>query len=79
MRFTLEAMHVTIQDRGRGTLREKLRERLELAAKLRCVEHGQPIMAVSIHGRENGWFDSTWTTCCEGLEKKARAIVKDRL
>ena len=29
-------------------------------------------------GRENGWFDATWTTCCEGLTHQALAIVKER-
>jgi len=73
-----DAMKITIEDRGRPTLQERLRERLELAADLRCAEHGQPIAAVTIHGRENGWFDSTWTTCCESLERQAAAIVKAR-
>lgn len=60
------------------TLRERLRERLERAAQLRCAEHGQPVVAVTIHGRENGWFDSVWTTCCAVLERQAGAIVKGR-
>lgn len=72
-------MRVTIEDRGHGpTLRERLRERLDLAAGLRCNEHGEPVVAVTIHGRENGWFDSRWTTCCDGLEQQAVAIVKQR-
>jgi len=58
--------------------RERLRERLERAAQLRCPEHGQTVVAVTIFGRENGWFDSRWTTCCEGLERQAVAIVKER-
>jgi hypothetical protein len=33
---------------------------------------------VIIHGRENGWFDSRWTTCCEGLERQAAGILKER-
>ena len=70
-------MRITIEDRGQ-TLRDRLRDRLEQAARLRCTEHGQPVAAVIIHGRENGWFDSTWTTCCEGLERQAVAIVKER-
>ena len=70
-------MKVTIEDRGL-TLRERLRERLDSAARLRCAEHGQPVVAVDIHARENGWFDSIWITCCEGLEQQATAIVKER-
>lgn len=57
---------------------DRLRERLEIAARLRCTEHAQPIFAVSIHGLENGWFDAQWTTCCEKLAQQAVAIVKDR-
>jgi|GEM_PF-1273986 len=74
----LDTMKVTIEDRGRPTLRERLRERLEQAAELRCIEHGTPVVAVAIHGRENGWFDSQWTTCCDLLERRAAAIVKER-
>ena len=70
-------MKVTIEDRAQA-LRERLRDRLERAALLRCAEHGQPVMAVTIHGRENGWFDSMWTTCCDALERQAAAIVKAR-
>lgn len=71
-------MTITIQDRGRPTLGERLRERLDQAATLRCNEHDQPITSVTIHGRENGWFDSNWITCCETLERQAVAIVKER-
>ena len=70
-------MQITIADRELR-LRERLRDRLELAARLRCAEHGQQVIAVSIHGRENGWFDSVWVTCCEGLERQAAGIVKER-
>lgn len=74
-------MKVTIEDRDSG-LRERLRQllapRLADAAGLRCAEHGQTPVAVSIHGRENGWFDARWTTCCETLERQAVAIVKER-
>ncbi|HEX8409724.1 MAG TPA: hypothetical protein VF883_12735 [Thermoanaerobaculia bacterium] len=74
-------MQITIHDREAG-LRERLRKclepRLERAAGLRCNEHGETPVAVAIHGRENGWFDSRWTTCCEGLEQQAVAIVKER-
>jgi hypothetical protein len=72
------AMQITVVDRGLA-LRERLRERLDRAAKLRCEEHGRPVTAVTIHARENGWFDSRWVTCCERLEKQAAAIVKERL
>jgi hypothetical protein len=70
-------MQVTIVDREM-TLRQRLQERLDLASRLRCAEHGQPVVAVTIHNRENGWFDSRWVTCCEGLEQEAAAIVKQR-
>jgi len=70
-------LKIIIEDRAQA-VRERLRERLEHAARLRCDEHGQPVEAVIIYGRENGWFDSRWTTCCEGLERQAAAIVKQR-
>jgi hypothetical protein len=71
------SMRVTIRDLELGR-RDRLRERLDLASQLRCSEHGQPIVAVTINGRENGWFDAIWTTCCESLERQAVAIVKER-
>lgn len=71
------SLRVTIVDRE-ATIRERLKDRLEEAARLRCAEHGQPIVAVTIHGRENGWFDASWTTCCETLRQQAVAIVKHR-
>lgn len=77
MSATADIMLIAINDRG-PELRERLRDRLNRAAELRCDEHGQPVVAVTIHGRENGWFDSTWTTCCAELERKATAIVKSR-
>lgn len=70
-------MNVSIKDRGMS-LGERLRERLKQAEGLRCDEHGAQVVAVTINGRENGWFDSRWTTCCEGLEQRAAAILKDR-
>ncbi|HET8797332.1 MAG TPA: hypothetical protein VFO89_06585 [Thermoanaerobaculia bacterium] len=70
-------MHIAVRDRG-PELRERLRGRLEEAALLRCAEHDQPVLAVAIYAREHGWFDSTWTTCCADLERRAAAIVKDR-
>ncbi|HET7434244.1 MAG TPA: hypothetical protein VFN10_05970 [Thermoanaerobaculia bacterium] len=70
-------MKITIRELT-DSVRERLRERLERAALLRCPEHNQPVAAVTIHGRENGWFDSVWTTCCSSLETKAAAIVKER-
>jgi hypothetical protein len=72
-----DGMRITIQDRS-PELRERLRDRLDRAAQLLCAEHGQPVLAVSIHGRDNGWFESRWTTCCEVLEQAATAIVKNR-
>jgi hypothetical protein len=78
MRFTLETMTVTIDDRG-ASLRERLRQRLEEAARLRCSEHGGQVTSVVIHARENGWFDTRWTTCCPNLEQQAAAIVKERV
>ncbi|HUP62396.1 MAG TPA: hypothetical protein VNA69_18470 [Thermoanaerobaculia bacterium] len=78
MSAAADAMRITIEDRGRPTLAERLRERLALAARLRCTEHDLPPVAVSIHARENGWFDSRWTTCCEVLEQQAVAVVKER-
>ena len=70
-------MRVTVIDREL-MLREKLRERLESAGELRCTEHGEAVVAVTIHGRENGWFDARWTTCCDALAARAAAIVKER-
>lgn len=70
-------MKVTIAARGPEML-DRLRDRLAQAALLRCAEHGQPVLAVTIHARENGWFETMWTTCCEALERDAAAIVKSR-
>ena len=70
-------MKITIEDRAQA-LRHRLLERLERASQLRCSEHGEPVVAVTIHGRENGWFDSTFITCCESLQLQAAAIVKER-
>ena len=70
-------MTITIESRG-PSLADRLQQRLELASRLRCEEHGQPVVAVKIMGRENGWFDATWITCCEGLTRRANAIVKER-
>jgi hypothetical protein len=77
MSATAQPMKITIQDRGQA-LRERLRERLALAGELRCVEHGRSVLAVTIDARENGWFDSRWTTCCESLQRRAAAILKER-
>jgi len=71
------AMKITIEDREQR-LRGRLSDRLERAARLRCAEHGEAVVAVTIHARENGWFDSIWVTCCEHLEQQAAAIVKER-
>ena len=73
-----ETMQIKIVDRDLS-LRDRLSDRLDRAARLLCVDHGQPVIAVTIHARENGWFDSTWTTCCESLEQQAVAIVKERV
>ncbi|MGA7617267.1 MAG: hypothetical protein WBX15_19045 [Thermoanaerobaculia bacterium] len=70
-------MKITVDERV-PQLRERLRERLDRVARLRCEDHHQPVVAVAIHGLENGWFDSLWTTCCEALERQASAIVKKR-
>ena len=70
-------MTITIKDLG-PSVRERLSERLHRAAELKCAEHDQAPIAVTINGRENGWFDSRWTTCCERLEQQASAIVKQR-
>lgn len=59
-------------------MRQRLRERLDRVAQLRCAEHGHPVVAVVMYGRENGWFDTVWTTCCAALETQAGAIVKAR-
>ena len=77
MSAATETMRITIIDRGMR-LRDRLRERLERAAELLCPEHGQPVVAVTIHGRENGWFDASWVACCASLERQAVAIVRDR-
>ena len=70
-------MKVTIENRESARL-DRLRERLDEAARLQCAAHGKAIEAVSINVFENGWFDSRWTTCCEGLEQQAVAVVKAR-
>lgn len=77
MTLTINSMRVMIEDRSES-LRERLRDRLHSASELRCAEHDQPVTAVSIHARENGWFEAMWTTCCEKLEQQAVAIVKQR-
>lgn len=70
-------MKITIKDKTE-TLRERLRERLDHASRLRCAQHGEAVVSVVIDGRENGWFDSRWITCCDALERQAVAIVKER-
>lgn len=77
MKQPVHEMRISIVDRG-PELRERLRGRLERAAALRCAQHGEAVVAVTIHARENGWFDARWTTCCADLERAAVAIVKDR-
>jgi hypothetical protein len=70
-------MKVTVDERG-ATLRGRLADRLRLAAELRCADHDRAVDAVRIMDRENGWFDSLWTTCCERLTRDAHAIMRDR-
>jgi hypothetical protein len=70
-------MQVTIIDRS-VNLRERLRDRLDAAARLQCADHNRPVVAVTIHERENGWFDTMWTTCCESLERRAMEVVRQR-
>jgi hypothetical protein len=77
MSAAADTMRVTFGGRELS-LRERLRERLERAASLRCATHGQAVVAVTIHAHENGWFDAMWTTCCESLEQQAAAILKRR-
>lgn len=77
MSVTAEVMQIAVNDRG-PELRERLRGRLERAAQLRCTEHGQPVTAVTVYAQENGWFDSTWITCCVDLERQAMSIVGAR-
>ncbi|MEA2571500.1 MAG: hypothetical protein QOI24_3501 [Acidobacteriota bacterium] len=74
MKITIEGRETALREQ----LRNRLRERLDNTAKLRCTEHGGPVVAVSIHGRENGWYDTMWTTCCDDLERRASAILKKR-
>ena len=70
-------MIVTLKDRA-GRLRERLDGRLGNLQRLLCSEHGESVVSVTIHDRENGWFDSVWVTCCEHLEQRAAAILKHR-
>ena len=70
-------MKVAVNARG-PVLQQRLRDRLDQAAQLRCKVHGEPVVSVTIHARENGWFDSMWTTCCPALEQQATSILKDR-
>lgn len=77
MTVTREVTKITIRDNGER-LRERLAPRLARMTELRCSDHDQPVVALAIHGRENGWFDATMTTCCDPFEKQAFAIVRDR-
>ena len=70
-------MRITIEENG-TQLRNRLRDRLDRAGKLKCADHGRGIESVTIEGRENGWFDSRYITCCERLEKQAIDIIKER-
>jgi len=71
------SMQITIVD-DRLRLRTLLSDRLDRVAALTCGEHGEPVVAVTIHARENGWFETTWIACCETLERHAASIIKER-
>lgn len=73
----MSEMQIRVDDRG-AVLRDRLKERLVEAGRLRCPVHGHAVVSVTIHGRENGWFDAIWITCCSNLEEQAAAIVKER-
>jgi len=77
MKSNDEPMTVTIIDKSHW-LGDRLVPRLKQVEELRCDEHGQKVVGVHIVSRENGWFDSRWTTCCKALEQKAVGIVKER-
>jgi hypothetical protein len=70
-------MRVTIADRH-TEIGHRLREKLDHVAQLRCEDHDLPVTSVAIDARENGWFDSRYTTCCERLETRAAAILGTR-
>jgi len=57
MKAAVKEMQITVVDREL-MLRQRLSERLERVAGILCAVHGQPVVAVTIHARENGWFDS---------------------
>jgi len=71
-------LRVTIEDRGRSRIADQLKDRLDRVAGLRCEQHGLPVVSVTIHARENGWFESQWIACCDRLTEEAAAIVKER-
>ena len=70
-------MQITFDDKH-ARVRDRLRERLERVGELRCADHQQAVIGVIINARENGWFDSRWTTCCEKLEREATKILGSR-
>lgn len=69
-----DGIRITLKDR-RAMFGGRLQARLGRVEKLRCEEHGQPVLAVVIDTHENGWFDSRWTTCCDTLERAATKIL----
>ena len=70
-------MKVTFQS-SRLAPDDRLRERLSRIDALRCPVHGDGVEAVTITRFENGWFDSRWTTCCDGLSATAATIIGQR-
>lgn len=59
-------------------LEERLHDRLERIRELRCPEHHQSVVSVTLESLENGWFDCRWITCCEDLENRAADIIGKR-
>lgn len=70
-------MNVTVDDRL-AMLRPQLNERLTRVGALRCAVHDEPVGAVTINARENGWFDSRWTTCCDAFERRVSSVLGSR-
>jgi hypothetical protein len=59
-------------------LRDKISKKLAAAADLRCEQHGNEVVSVTITVYENGWFDSCWIACCDPLAQQAARIVGSR-
>ncbi len=77
MTATVDTMIITIEDPSSPGARDCATGSIWLP-NCAVPNMDEPVVAVTILGRENGWFDSRWTTCCEGLEKQAVAILKER-